>query len=111
MPRIKWEEHRVVVNGLVDKEIVFTMEDIVKLPAITIPVTLVCAGNRRKEENMVKKTIGFSWGPAGVSTSDWTGVRLADVLKASKDGERKGRGDWPCLAPCHQTLPFCLLSW
>ncbi|KAK9270429.1 hypothetical protein L1049_026008 [Liquidambar formosana] len=44
------------------------------------PVTLVCAGNRRKEQNMVKQTIGFNWGAAGVSTSVWRGVRLRDVL-------------------------------
>ena len=26
---------------------------------ITIPVTLVCAGNRRKEENMIKQGLGY----------------------------------------------------
>eukprot|EP00967_Tisochrysis_lutea_P149550 scaffold287715_cov21-Tisochrysis_lutea.AAC.1 len=35
----------------------------------------------RKEENMLKKTIGFNWGPGAVSTSYWTGVRLCDMLK------------------------------
>ena len=30
---------------------------------------------------MVAKTIGFNWGPAGTSCSQWTGVRLADVLQ------------------------------
>ena len=29
---------------------------------------------------MVKKTIGFNWGPAGLGNSYWTGVRLVDVL-------------------------------
>lgn len=47
---------------------------------ITIPVTLVCAGNRRKEQNVVQKSLGFSWGAAGVSTALFTGVRLSDVL-------------------------------
>jgi nitrate reductase (NAD(P)H) len=56
------------------------MDEIISFPSITIPVTLVCAGNRRKEENMVKKSIGFNWGPCGVSTSYWTGVRLRDLL-------------------------------
>lgn len=31
---------------------------------------------------MVKKTIGFNWGPAGTSCSTWTGIRLGDILKA-----------------------------
>jgi nitrate reductase (NAD(P)H) len=55
-PRIEWSKHRVRINGLVGKPRTFTMDDLVKLPSITIPVTLVCAGNRRKEENMVRAT-------------------------------------------------------
>ena len=31
---------------------------------------------------MVAKTIGFNWGPAGTACGRWTGVRLADVLRA-----------------------------
>ncbi|KAH0581117.1 hypothetical protein H2248_012244 [Termitomyces sp. 'cryptogamus'] len=45
-----------------------------------MPVTLVCAGNRRKEQNVVQQSLGFSWGAAGLSTALFTGVRLADVL-------------------------------
>lgn len=30
---------------------------------------------------MVKQTIGFNWGPAGISNSVWRGVPLCDVLK------------------------------
>ncbi|KAJ2926667.1 hypothetical protein H1R20_g10437, partial [Candolleomyces eurysporus] len=47
---------------------------------VTVPITLVCAGNRRKEQNVVQKSLGFSWGAAGISTALFTGVRLADVL-------------------------------
>jgi len=32
-------------------------------PVVSIPVTFICAGNRRKEQNMTKKTIGFNWVP------------------------------------------------
>ncbi|GLC36090.1 hypothetical protein PLESTB_001381700 [Pleodorina starrii] len=79
-PRIPWAEHRIEINGLVDKPLVLTMDEIVALPSVTFPVTLVCAGNRRKEENMLKKSIGFNWGPCATSTTYWTGVRLRDVL-------------------------------
>merc|ERR1719355_156186 len=48
---------------------------------ITVPITLVCAGNRRKEQNQVRKSKGFSWGAAGVSTALWTGVALGELLK------------------------------
>ena len=51
---------------------------------ITCPVTLVCAGNRRKEQNQVRKSKGFSWGPAGVSTALFTGIAMADVIKKAR---------------------------
>lgn len=51
---------------------------------VTYPITLVCAGNRRKEQNVVRKSKGFSWGPAGVSTAVWTGVSMSEVLRRTK---------------------------
>lgn len=51
---------------------------------VTYPVTLVCAGNRRKEQNIVRKSKGFSWGPAGVSTALFTGVMMRDVIERAK---------------------------
>ena len=47
---------------------------------MTVPITLVCAGNRRKEQNVVQKSLGFNWGAGGLSTALFTGVYLADVL-------------------------------
>ena len=59
---------------------------------VTVLATLTCAGNRRKEQNMVKKTIGFSWGPSGTGCSYWTGVRMSHVLRAcGVDEERDVR--------------------
>ena len=60
--------------------LVLTMDQIVALPARTLTVTMVCAGNRRKEQNMHKKSQGFNWGAAAVSTAMWTGVLLRDLL-------------------------------
>ena len=47
-------------------------------------MTLVCAGNRRKEQNVVRKTKGFSWGAAGVSTALFTGVVMSEILKRAR---------------------------
>ena len=80
-PVIKWHDHVIYINGLVPNPIQLKMEDIVALPHHSLPVTLVCCGNRRKEQNMIKQTKGFNWGAAGVSTGVWTGVKLKDVLK------------------------------
>ena len=51
---------------------------------VTCPVTLVCAGNRRKEQNMVRKSKGFSWGAAGVSTALFTGVFMSHLIRKAK---------------------------
>jgi len=80
-PKLSWDEHKVKVGGpLVPKPTVFTMDQIVSMPPRELPVTLVCAGNRRKEQNMIRQTIGFNWGPSGVSTNVWKGVLLRDLL-------------------------------
>jgi nitrate reductase (NAD(P)H) len=51
---------------------------------VTYPITLVCAGNRRKEQNVVRKSKGFSWGPSGVSTALFTGVVMKDIIERAK---------------------------
>ncbi|RUP47261.1 nitrate reductase [Jimgerdemannia flammicorona] len=86
VPQLSWDAHRVQISGLVQNSVDITMEQLISLPSVTMPVTLVCAGNRRKEQNMIKQTIG---GPSGVSTSIWTGVRLSVLLKLVAGGVLK----------------------
>eukprot|EP00954_Amorphochlora_amoebiformis_P000066 5291-Amorphochlora_amoeboformis.AAC.1 len=81
VPKINWNDHKITVTGLVNKPCTFTMDELVAMPSHELPITFPCAGNRRKEENMVKKGLGFSWGPAAHATSVWKGVRLSTVLK------------------------------
>ncbi|KAL0702076.1 hypothetical protein Bca4012_058198 [Brassica carinata] len=82
VPKADWSNWSVEVTGLVKRPARLTMEQLIAdFPSREFPVTLVCAGNRRKEQNMVKQTIGFNWGSAGVSTSVWRGVPLSDVLR------------------------------
>ena len=73
------------VEGLVEKPITLTLKDLIAdYEQVTCPITLVCAGNRRKEQNQVRKTKGFSWGAAGVSTALFTGVIMSEVIKRAK---------------------------
>lgn len=77
------------VEGLVENPITITLGQLMnKYEQITCPVTLVCAGNRRKEQNMVRKSKGFSWGAAGVSTALFTGVMMLDVIKNARPTRR-----------------------
>lgn len=73
------------VEGLVDNPLKITLTELIEeYKQITAPVTLVCAGNRRKEQNVVRKTKGFSWGAAGLSTALFTGVMMSDVIKKAR---------------------------
>ncbi|KAI9304051.1 hypothetical protein BJ944DRAFT_203361 [Cunninghamella echinulata] len=86
VPNLNFNNHTLEITGLVNKPITLTMDDILSLPRHTIPISMACAGNRRKEQNMVKQSIGFGWGPSGISTAYWTGVLLRDVLNISAGG-------------------------
>lgn len=44
----------------------------------------MCAGNRRKEQNVIRKTKGFAWGPAAVSTAIIIGVAMRHILKKAR---------------------------
>lgn len=56
VPRREWGEHTVTVAGVVDAPTELTMDQIVAMPARTLTVTMACAGNRRKEQNMHRKS-------------------------------------------------------
>lgn len=94
VPDVKDEEipdWEFTIEGMVENPVTISLKQLmVEYEQITCPITLVCAGNRRKEQNVVRKTKGFSWGPAGVSTALWTGVALSDVIKRAKP-KRKAR--------------------
>ncbi|KVH15483.1 cytochrome b5, heme-binding site-containing protein [Cynara cardunculus var. scolymus] len=82
VPNSTWEDWTVEICGLVKRPARFTMTQLVnEFPSRELPVTLVCAGNRRKEQNLTKQTIGFNWGAAGIATSVWKGVPLVHILK------------------------------
>ncbi|KAI5058878.1 hypothetical protein GOP47_0027048 [Adiantum capillus-veneris] len=105
VPKASLDEWTIELSGLVKRPQVFNMYQIMnEFKPRQIPVTLVCAGNRRKEENMVQQTIGFNWGAAGVSTSMWKGIRLCDVLKRCGIFSRKKGALYVCFEG-QETLP------
>jgi len=91
-PRLDWDTHRVRVGGIVPRPLDLGMDQIAAMPPRELPVTLVCAGNRRKEQNMIRQTIGFNWGAGGCSTNVWKGVLLRDLLMAAGVSDRDMAG-------------------
>lgn len=63
------------------KSIKLSLDDLkTKFPKHTIVATIQCAGNRRSELARVKPVKGLPWGSGAISTAEWSGARLRDVL-------------------------------
>jgi nitrate reductase (NAD(P)H) len=95
---------------LVANPLKITLRDLLEeYENVTYPITLVCAGNRRKEQNVVRKSKGFSWGPAGVSTALFTGVVMKDIIECAKP-LRKAK--YVCMEGADKLVSLCLMiSW
>lgn len=80
-PAIDPEQHRLMVHGMVDRPLSFSMEDLMRFPSVSAIHFLECSGNTGfyKQSNIkpdytVQDTHGL------LSCAEWTGVRLSDVL-------------------------------
>ena len=69
---------RLTVGGLVDRPLSLSLADLRQLPSRTAVVTLECAGNGRTGFN--PPVDGEKWQLGAVSTAEWTGVPLVEVL-------------------------------
>jgi sulfite oxidase len=85
IPDIAVEHWQLTVDGLVDKPLTLSYEDLTtNLPQHWVIATLACAGNRRAELLRVRPMPGKApWEHGAISTAEWRGVRLSDVLNAA----------------------------
>ncbi len=75
-----------MIHGMVDNPLVFTMEELKRLPSVTRMHFIECAGNRaNRRHRTVQETHGMT------SCAEWTGVLLSTLLKEA--GVQDG-GDW-----------------
>ena len=76
LPDVDPREHRLMIHGLVDRPLTFTMDDLKRLPSVTRIHFIECAGNRssRRARNVLE-THGMT------SCAEWTGVLLSTLLK------------------------------
>lgn len=59
-----------------------TLDEIkTKFSKVSITSVIQCAGNRRSEQNKIKKVKGLDWGPCAIGNATWSGARLVDVLR------------------------------
>src|SRR5271168_2045360 len=69
VPDIDPKQHRFMIHGMVDRPLVFTMDDLKRLPYVTRVHFLECLGNHSGAK---AKTVQDSHGLT--SCSEWTGV-------------------------------------
>ena len=82
VPDTKAESHKLLVELYDGTEQEYTLEDLKKrFKEVTVTATLQCSGNRRKHMTQeARSTSGLQWDIGAISTAEWTGVLLRDVL-------------------------------
>lgn len=78
VPAIDPSQHRLMLHGLVDRPMIFTMDDVKRFPSESHIYFLECSGNpiyKRPYGKTASDLVGL------VSCAEWTGVRLKDVLR------------------------------
>ena len=78
IPRFELADWRLSVRGLVERPLSLSWRDIAGMPSEARVVTLECAGNGRS--TMEPRASGEQWNLGAVSTAEWTGVPLVEVL-------------------------------
>ena len=86
VPDLDPRAHKLLIHGLVDRPLTFTMGDLKRLPSVTRLHFIECAGNRH---NGRQKTVQESHGMT--SCAEWTGVLLSTLLK---ECGLKGSATW-----------------
>jgi DMSO/TMAO reductase YedYZ molybdopterin-dependent catalytic subunit len=69
---------KLVIDGLVEKPLVFSVEDLRRMPEASVTAVLQCAGNGRAHH--APRVPGIQWTHGAMGQAVWKGVRLRDLL-------------------------------
>jgi sulfane dehydrogenase subunit SoxC len=77
IPDIDPAKYELVIHGMVDKPLVFSLADLKRFPSVTRTCFIECSGNYRagKEEMSPQEICGLT------SQSEWTGVMLSTLFR------------------------------
>ncbi len=78
IPEVDAREWRLEVDGLVKKALSLSLKKIRKRPAVSMPVTMECAGNGRAL--LHPRPVSQPWHLEAIGTAEWTGTPLRDLL-------------------------------
>jgi sulfane dehydrogenase subunit SoxC len=89
LPDIDPQQHRVVIHGLVDRPMIFTLDELKRLPSVSRIHWLECTGNGGLlERNFLQFHETAQMQHGATSCAEWTGVLLSLLLKEA--GLQKG---------------------
>jgi DMSO/TMAO reductase YedYZ molybdopterin-dependent catalytic subunit len=91
-PRLDPASWQLEVSGLVERPLRLSLRELHNMPSETLVATLECAGNGRSTFDPPAE--GEQWQLGAVSTAEWTGVPLGEVL------------DRACLRPQAREIVF-----
>jgi DMSO/TMAO reductase YedYZ molybdopterin-dependent catalytic subunit len=78
IPNLHVADYQLTVGGLVKRKLRLSLRDLMQMPSQTLLATLECAGNCRTKFD--PPTTGEKWDLGAVSTAEWTGVPLTEIL-------------------------------
>ena len=87
LPVIEPAEHRLMIHGMVDRPLIFTMEDLMKFPSTSVIRFLECPANGGMEWRGAQMD-GVQFTHGMLACCEWTGVLLSTLL--SEVGIKKG---------------------
>ena len=80
VPQINPDEHRLMIHGLCENPLIFTMDDLMRFPSVSEIRFIECPANGGMEwRGAQMEALQFTHGM--VSCSEWTGVKLSVLLQ------------------------------
>ncbi len=84
VPAMDAARYRLRVAGAVRRPLELSVADLQsRFAATTLTAVMQCAGNRRADLQQVRPTTGDPWSAGAIGNARWTGVPLAEVLRAA----------------------------
>jgi len=79
-PDLDPAKHRLLVHGMTRKQLVFTVDDLMRMPSITRTVFIECTGNGWENWKKADPNLTVQNMHGLVSTNEWTGVPLRFLI-------------------------------
>jgi sulfite oxidase len=79
IPQVDASTFALKIGGDVNSAVSLSLDELKKMPAVTVTTTLECAGNGRGF--FEPAVAGIQWEKGAVGTARFTGVRMSEVLK------------------------------